>query len=606
MYVRAPLTVRVKRIATHRGRSVTSASVQIPQDVIRHIDSSTEAWAEMCMTSPLIHDATGTNIHLYCSTHFAPNQAQMLYKVIKKLKPTVLVLEQPLVTPDPGSSRPSNRSLRMYPAFLERLLEAKSVPSTPFTADDEQGYALQQLSLGDVKKDLYVAGLPEARVGRDILDPYECLGFYGALDYVVSPQQIAVALEMFGFAPGSEYAHAVRLCEELGAQVMKADAPLKLQERWVKEVLTSFGLQESDFAKMQLEADMRQLQAALPNVVKAWDLQLPSQVMRWISSCGDSEEPAPQQLQMLTAFKVSRACAAACLRPPASALLEFTSGGRTASSSSSSSSSSASSADMLSPDVSTDDVLPADTELLLELQARLQPLKYRLFERRALYIAQQLQEVCSRVATSRPAVRVEAAAATKPQHGNTTHNPSHNTSSTAGTVLGGLSHVSDSMPGSKHLQSSATVEDDSSQQSAGQAVSSTSAMEASTAIGPPVVLVLLGRQYAHVLRQLWLDKDSSLYKGRSVPRTFAPSSLERPEGSEVDPDVDQGGSRPVGSKPLDLSDLFTKTGPNKMTGNPAVSESSINIPVELLQKNERIMPSSGTSSADDAMFRKRK
>jgi hypothetical protein len=47
-----------------------------------------------------------------------------------------------------------------------------------------------------------------------------CYGrFYGALDYVVSPQQIAAALDMFGFAPGLEYAQAVHLCEDLGVQV---------------------------------------------------------------------------------------------------------------------------------------------------------------------------------------------------------------------------------------------------------------------------------------------------------------------------------------------------------------------------------------------------
>jgi hypothetical protein len=40
---------------------------------------------------------------------------------------------------------------------------------------------------------------------------------------------------------------------------------------------------------------------------------------------------------------------------------------------------------------------------------------------------------------------------------------------------------------------------------------------------PPTVLVVLGRQYVPLLRALWEDRGSRLYRG-SVPRTFAPST----------------------------------------------------------------------------------
>ncbi len=74
--------------------------------------------------------------------------------------------------------------------------------------------------------------------------------------------------------------------------------------------------------------------------------------------------PAQQlQLHTMTAFKVSRACAAACLHATAPA--------------------------------ATRPAATAATGLdaALEVQARLQPLKHRHFERRTLYLAQQIKEV---------------------------------------------------------------------------------------------------------------------------------------------------------------------------------------------------------------------
>ena len=84
--------------------------------------------------------------------------------------------------------------------------------------------------------------------------------------------------------------------------------------------------------------------------------------------------PEQQQLAMVTAFKVARACAAACLQPS-----------------------------------SRLDAVPL--EEVLSRQARLQPLKYQHFDRRTLHIGQQVQEVCRKVqesarATARASVTV--------------------------------------------------------------------------------------------------------------------------------------------------------------------------------------------------------
>jgi hypothetical protein len=178
--------------------------------------------------------------------------------------------------------------------------------------------------------------------------------------------------------------------------------------------------------------------------------------------------------------------------------------------------------------------VPPDTAQLLELQARLQPLKYRLFERRALYLAQQLQEVCTRIAASRPAVRVESAA-------NAAHHTSRSSSATSSASSGQQALRGQDALDSAFIPSTSTSKGskavDMSEAASRQTTpclssgadtqqSSPTEPQGPTAdlIAPQVVLVMLGRQYAHVLRRLWQDKESALYKGRSVPRTFAPSS----------------------------------------------------------------------------------
>ncbi len=54
---------------------------------------------------------------------------------------------------------------------------------------------------------------------------------------------MAAAAKLFGFTPGLEYAAAVAGAQERGCPVVCADAPLRLQEAWVKEFLSGFGIQ---------------------------------------------------------------------------------------------------------------------------------------------------------------------------------------------------------------------------------------------------------------------------------------------------------------------------------------------------------------------------
>lgn len=75
-------------------------------------------------------------------------------------------------------------------------------PSTP-TRD------LDDPSFSELLASLAAASQP-ARVGRDVLDPFEIFGFYAALDLAKSSGHVADCLRRFGFLPGVEALAAVQ------------------------------------------------------------------------------------------------------------------------------------------------------------------------------------------------------------------------------------------------------------------------------------------------------------------------------------------------------------------------------------------------------------
>lgn len=146
-------------------------------------------------------------------------------------------------------------------------------------------------------------------------------------------------------------------------QVYSVDAPLKLQEKWVEQLVADFKLRESDLSR-RLQYDLARAQSLLPPDFHAWDAELAAAVQareqqegpgHRDQASGTGEDPP---LSAVTAFKVSRALAAA--------LVPF-----------------------------------ERSQDAFGLQASLQPLKYGLFARRARHLVLQVSglmalELCLR------------------------------------------------------------------------------------------------------------------------------------------------------------------------------------------------------------------
>ncbi|GIL62299.1 hypothetical protein Vafri_16578 [Volvox africanus] len=470
--------------------SLKTSIPRIPEAVQKILKTSHSSWFDRCLNAPLVDPATNSRVHVYGTVHFAPfggaDGIADLQELLERIHPTVLAIEQPY---DLGA-----QAGLPYPEVIHQLagLFPNDAPLfagphiNSFVEDLESGIQQHQQQYGvaagvaaaaarkaerEAQLRALLPGLAHpARIGRDLLDPFEVLGMYGGCDYVTLPAQLLEALNLFGHLPGLEYAALVAAAQQHGVQVCSVDAPLRLQEKWVRQLVAEFTLAESDLTR-RLQQDLDRLIALLPAEYLAWDVTLAEamrQVERQRAQVGDAgkgrggaggddrdaaEEPS---LRTVTAFKVSRAVAAATVSYEASR-----------------------------------EAFP--------VQAALQPLKFALFARRAKHLVLQVRDLCQRVSMRQVRVDADKFKSTVPSTGQANQ---------ARGVRGGMFGARQR----KRQEEAAGGEDvalvDVSEQP------------------EKVVLAVVGRQYISYIEEVWANERSFLWHG-DVRRTFARSVLER-------------------------------------------------------------------------------
>ena len=133
------------------------------------------------MHQPLVHAATSTRVHLHGVAHFAPEQHMQIARLVQQLRPAAVVLEQPLTAASSGASSSSylaagvaarRAPLLPYPQFADALMGAcDHLSPGPHHAGGGGDTAVTE----QLREEL-LRGRVAARVGRDVLDPYECFG----------------------------------------------------------------------------------------------------------------------------------------------------------------------------------------------------------------------------------------------------------------------------------------------------------------------------------------------------------------------------------------------------------------------------------------------
>ncbi|GLI61787.1 hypothetical protein VaNZ11_004287 [Volvox africanus] len=477
--------------------SISPSIPRIPDKVQKTLNAAHSSWFDRCLNAPLVDPATNSRVHVYGTVHFAPfggsDGILNLQELLDRIQPTVLAIEQPY---DLGAQAglPYPEVLHQLAGLFPNDVPLFAGPRINSSEEDLQSGVQQQQQYGlaadvaataaarmaerEAQLRALLPGLAQpAQIGRDLLDPFEVLGMYGGCDYVTFPAQSLKALTLFGHLPGLEYAALVVAAQQRGVQVRSqnkaicsVDAPLRLQEKWVRQLVADFTLSESDLTR-RLQQDLDRLMALLPAEYLAWDMTLADavrQVERQRAQIRDAgtggggarvddrdaaEEPA---LGTVTAFKVSKAVAAATVSYEAS-------------------------------------------REAFAMQAALQPLKFALFARRAKHLVLQVRDLCQRMSMRQVRVDADKFKSTVPSTGH-----ANQTSGVRGGMFGARQR--------KGQDEAAAGEDVALVDVSEQPVK--------------VVLAVVGRQYIPYIEELWANERSFLWHG-DVRRTFARSMLER-------------------------------------------------------------------------------
>jgi hypothetical protein len=182
-----------------------------PAIALSNIAAASEAWVQHALNHPLLDADTNTRCFIVGTASWAPLQWEVLDAVLQQVTPAAIAIE---AAPDatPGLMLP-------HPAWIEALLGHydgniplhaldPSVPSSGSPAASAVGAAAPRSS---TLEDALPGTAATAAIGRDCMDSWELIGFYGASDFARRPQQVSQTLKRFGYLPGAEYAAAVQV-----------------------------------------------------------------------------------------------------------------------------------------------------------------------------------------------------------------------------------------------------------------------------------------------------------------------------------------------------------------------------------------------------------
>eukprot|EP00775_Hariotina_reticulata_P008961 gene8961-biopygen10820 len=326
-----------------------------------------------------------------CSAQI-PSEDQLVLSALQQLQADHILIEQP----QGALSASSGPLLLPYPAWIQAAIDYQdelSITKTITMQDMQQPQQQQQQQqqepqqmdwLLDLQQQVQSLPPPVAQVGRAITDPLETFGFYPGLDFTLQPLDCMTVMQHCGFFPGRELAVAAHHALTRGAALSCIDAPLKLQEPWVKQMLSQVDdrIFEQQMKSYNPLDDLQANDRLLPAAAAVWDAQLaaaarqldPQHQQQHTQQAAVAQEgpaPAAQMSQeALALYKVSRAAAAAMLLPKAT------------------------------PDV-------------IERLQRLQPLKWAHFTQRQNFMAQQIKEAALTAAAQRRKAAAAAAVASR-------------------------------------------------------------------------------------------------------------------------------------------------------------------------------------------------
>jgi hypothetical protein len=113
----------------------------------------------------------------------------LVEQALHKLQPDEVLVDQPQTT---------SELLLPQPQWVQSVLDHQQC----LQPGQQQGQQRQQ-HVQALAAELF-SSMPAAKVGKDIMDPFESFGYYSGLDYFKQPGSLAEVLQLCGYLPGQE------------------------------------------------------------------------------------------------------------------------------------------------------------------------------------------------------------------------------------------------------------------------------------------------------------------------------------------------------------------------------------------------------------------
>jgi hypothetical protein len=231
--LRKPLQLQYYRrycahISTKRACGACRAGQQPVQptavglEVVQHLQCSNQLWLKESLQKPLKVDGDGScTIYVLGVCLWAPLQHELVLQALQQLQPDEVLIEQP---------QTNSELLLPHPAWIKTVIDYEQcvqalLQKQQQQQDPQQQWQQWQHQLVTLTAELSSSSSPTAKVGKDIMDPFETFGYYAGMDFVKQGDSVTQVLQLCGFLPGQEMVTAAQYALNQGGH---NTAPAKL------------------------------------------------------------------------------------------------------------------------------------------------------------------------------------------------------------------------------------------------------------------------------------------------------------------------------------------------------------------------------------------
>lgn len=179
------------RVRAHGG-----CSTAVPDSLATELRRSNQLWLQEALQAPLVpHDSADCVIYILGVACWGPLQHDLVEQALHHLRPDEVLVDQPQTT---------SELLLPHPQWIQSILDHQQC----LHPGQQQGQQWQQ-HVQSLAAELS-SSMPAAKVGKDIMDPFESFGYYSGLDYFKQPGSLAEVLQLCGYLPGQEVVAAAQ------------------------------------------------------------------------------------------------------------------------------------------------------------------------------------------------------------------------------------------------------------------------------------------------------------------------------------------------------------------------------------------------------------